>query len=471
MTCRILLVAVATPVVAIYGAGSIIPAAKDVIPAALGISFIQGSTSTLLMQRNDRTYVVDLVAHTVREADPSQAGASPAKTAGQAPSTQNAKPSPGADVFQQGCAGCHGPDGKGIASIKTPDFTDPKLQASLTDEQILTTIKNGKPGTIMPAWTGKLPEQDILAAAAHIRSFGSPSAARAQGANQAPGTAQQSNFYEAGDDSLLSLPTGRRLNTHGLYVNFAHRFVFDPTFSGPARGGALLGLDGFSLSSFGFRYGVSKNFSVSIYRSPTFIARPIEMLAAYNFLSESDHAPLNAAVRFSVEGLNNFSGNFTENFEVILSRSLTRRAQIYFVPTLSLNGRRLFSPSSFRSSAIPDLLGYNTFSTGIGGAFDIRPTVALVAEVIPTLVNGRPLGIHRPAYAFGIQKKIWRHAFTLGFTNAPGTTVSQRAGTRAAFLNDTQADKPGGLFLAFDLTSLLKSKVAAKGEQPPATKK
>jgi len=28
------------------------------------------------------------------------------------------------------------------------------------------------------------------------------------------------------------------------------------------------------------------------------------------------------------------------------------------------------------------------------------------AETIPTLVNGRDLGIHRPAYAFGIQKKI-----------------------------------------------------------------
>jgi hypothetical protein len=78
--------------------------------------------------------------------------------------------------------------------------------------------------------------------------------------------------------------------------------------------------------------------------------------------------------------------------------------------------------------------------------------VALVAEVIPTLVNGRDLGIHRPAYSFGIQKKIWRHAFTFGFSNGPGTTVSQRAGTRATFIGDPSADKPGGLFVGFDLT-------------------
>jgi hypothetical protein len=92
---------------------------------------------------------------------------------------------------------------------------------------------------------------------------------------------------------------------------------------------------------------------------------------------------------------------------------------------------------------------------GAGGAFDVRPTVALVAEVIPTLINGAPLGIHRPAYSFGIQKKIWRHAFTFGFTNSPATTVSQRAATRAAFLNDPQADKPQGLFIGFDLTRQL----------------
>jgi hypothetical protein len=89
------------------------------------------------------------------------------------------------------------------------------------------------------------------------------------------------------------------------------------------------------------------------------------------------------------------------------------------------------------------------------GAFDIRHTVALVAEVIPTVVNGEPLGIHRPAYSFGVQKKIWRHAFTLGFTNSPATTVSQRAATRAAFLNDPEADKPSGLFIGFDLTRQL----------------
>jgi hypothetical protein len=88
----------------------------------------------------------------------------------------------------------------------------------------------------------------------------------------------------------------------------------------------------------------------------------------------------------------------------------------------------------------------------VGAAYDIRPTVALVAEVIPTLWNASELGIHRPAYSFGIQKKLFRHAFTLGLTTSPGVTVSERAGTRAEFLDEPSADTPGGLFFGFDLT-------------------
>jgi hypothetical protein len=120
------------------------------------------------------------------------------------------------------------------------------------------------------------------------------------------------------------------------------------------------------------------------------------------------------------------------------------------VPTFSFNDRRLVS-SGLKANQIPDFPGVNAISIGFGAAVDIRPTVALLGEVIPTLMNGADLGIHRPAYSFGIQKKIWRHAFTLALTNSPGTTVSQRAGTRATYVRNANADTPGGLFLGFDI--------------------
>lgn len=302
----------------------------------------------------------------------------------------------------------------------------------------------------MPAWSGRLTDAQISDLASYIRSF-SPSAVGAKTGAPLNEQTQKPTVYEPGDDVLMSLPSGRPTDRHGVYVNFAHRFAFDPAFTGSGRGQVLLGLDGFAIPSFGFRYGVTDKLAVSIYRSPSIVGRPIQLMAAYTILDEHQGRPLNMTVRVSIEGQNNFRKNYTENIEGIFSRSITSRAQVYLVPTLSFNDRPLVQ-SGFRSSQIVDLPGTNAFSLGMGAAVDIRPTVALLAEVIPTLANGRDLGIHRPAYSFGIQKKIWRHAFTLGLTTSPGATVSQRAGTRAQFLGDPSADTPGGLFLGFDLT-------------------
>lgn len=348
-------------------------------PEALGVSFVEGSTSTVIVERAGKKYLVDLTSHQIKEMEEA---AAPAAT----------------------------PKPQALAQSKEQEKA-PKLNAP------------------------------------------SPS----------------NGVYEAGDDFIFSLPTGRRLERHGFYVNFNHRFAFNTAFTGPARGHLLLGLDDFSLSSFGFRYGLTRNAFVEIYRSPSVIGRPIQFSGGYNLLDEHDGKPFNASVRVSIEGQNDFQRNYTTDFEGIFSRSLMGRAQIYFVPTLSLHDRPLAVPQRNIADPFPyqpcsslvaaDVAGRtdirpcaNTFSLGVGGALDIRPSVALVGEIIPTLTNGQSLGIHRPAYSFGIQKKIWRHAFTFGFSNSPGTTVSQRAGTRATMLGDPSADTPSGLFIGFDLT-------------------
>lgn len=412
--------------------------ADDAQRGAPRVSYLDASHSTLLLDVAGKQYVVDVAAGSIRDAGTtaSQTSASRAPSPG---------PSPAASLFQQNCASCHGTDGKGTRSAGTPDFTSHSIQNGLSDQQIVSTIRNGKPGR-MPAWSGKLSDAQITELAAYIRLF----------ANAAPGsssTAQQeaaaSGVYQPGDDLLVSLPTGRAVERHGLYVNFTHRFM-DTAFTGPGKGAELLGLDSVSISSFGLRYGVTDKLSVSVWRSPSFIERPIQIMAAYNLLDENHEAPLNVSVRFSVEGQNNFQRSFTENIEAIFSRTILSRAQFYVVPTFSFNARRL-EPGGLVSSQIPDFPGVNTFSIGFGGALDIRPTVALVAEIIPTLFNSGELGIHRPAYSFGIQKKLWRHAFTLALTNSPGTTVSQRAGTRATYTGMPNADTPAGLSLGFDL--------------------
>ena len=362
------------------------------------------------------------------------------------------------------------------------DATSDSAQNSVAPAQLGVSFVNGSNSQLIIERDGKRYKVDVATqnieeittdAASSPASSAVSSSSQAQAANAhgtpAPDANSTPKVYEAGDDFLFSLPTGRRLDRHGVYINFTHRFPYSAAFSGPARGAILLGLDDVAVPSFGFRFGITSKLSVSAYRSPSIIGRPIEFMAAYNLLDEHDGKPLNAAVRFSVDGQDDFSRNFTENFELIVSRSITHRAQLYAVPTFSIHNRPVigstsvvtapppFQPCSANFAAgIPTSLNArpcaNTFSLGVGAAVDIRPTVALVAEGIPTLVNGPELGIHRPAYAFGIQKKIWRHAFTFGFTNSPGTTVSQRAGTRATYLGDPTADKPSGMFVGFDIS-------------------
>lgn len=429
-------------------------ALSESLARSLGIEFVKGSTSTLIVQREGKKYEVNLATRTIREIDPPSKTSLSAQAQSATHSAFAGKQPEGAVVFKRNCSTCHGPQGKGLASIKTPDFTNLRVQASISDAQMLKIILNGKPGTMMPAFGAKLSPGQIAAVQSFLRSL-NPGKQSAGGTSPEASTKRKNKIYTPGDDVLFTLPTGRPLDRHGLYMNFSHRFPYDPAFSGPARGGALFGLDGFAIPSFGLRYGVTDRLSVGVYREPSILGRPIQFTAGYNLLEEQKGNPLNLAIAIAMQGQNDFLKNYTESIEGILSRSVTSRAQLYLVPTYSLNNRELQQVNGYRSRDILDLPGHDTFSLGIGGALDIRPTVALIAEVTPTLVNGRPLGILRPAYSFGIQKKIWRHAFTFGFTTAPGRTVAERAATRASFLGQPNADTPSGLFIGFDLTRQL----------------
>ncbi|MGH9431061.1 MAG: c-type cytochrome [Terriglobia bacterium] len=86
---------------------------------------------------------------------------------------QSAAKPDGEALFKGKCSMCHGPDGKGYPAIKTPDFTSPKWQASVTDQQIMDTIKNGKKGTAMMAFGNQLDDAQIEALKDYIRSLNS----------------------------------------------------------------------------------------------------------------------------------------------------------------------------------------------------------------------------------------------------------------------------------------------------------
>lgn len=78
----------------------------------------------------------------------------------------------GEQGYNQNCTSCHGPNGGAgeigpeiIHNLSVP------LRGELNDDQILDVIRNGAPGTVMPAWQGKLADDDILKIGAFLHSL------------------------------------------------------------------------------------------------------------------------------------------------------------------------------------------------------------------------------------------------------------------------------------------------------------
>lgn len=258
-----------------------------------------------------------------------------------------------------------------------------------------------------------------------------------------------SNVYRPGDVRLINLPTVIPIPKGSLWTDFTHRFPFGE----PSNREELFGLDSVASPSFGFIYGVTDRIQVGAYRSPSNLGRPIELFAGATLLDEQKGDPLSMMARVALEGRDNFQRNFATSFEFTFARSITRHAQLYVVPTVTVGDRPIgFAPDQ-------NLPGETATALGIGAAVNIRPTVALMAEANMRLNEKSRYvadfsGIHRPVFGFGIQKVSIsrRHSFSLTFTNGYGTTFSQRSMSRGIIGAD---DTPQGLTIGFNLSRRL----------------
>ncbi|MEK7830153.1 MAG: DUF5777 family beta-barrel protein, partial [Acidobacteriota bacterium] len=274
-------------------------------------------------------------------------------------------------------------------------------------------------------------------------------AAVAQTAPKAEPRKTPSNVYRPADVRAINLPTAMPIEKGSLWTDFTHRFPFGE----PTDSSALFGLDTIAMPSFGFIYGVTDRIHVGAYRSPTDLGRPIQLYVGASVLDEQKGDPISLQARVALEGRDNFKRNFTTSFEATFARSITRHAQVYFVPTVSVGDRPIgFAPTQ-------NLPGETAVALGTGLSVNVRPTVALMAEA-NMRVNEKSryvtefTGIHRPVFGFAVQKvsESRRHSFTLSFTNGHGTTFSQRSMTRGMLGAD---DGWNGLTIGFNLSRRL----------------
>ena len=84
----------------------------------------------------------------------------------------------GGQIFQSGCARCHGPGGDDVPGI---NLSSGRFMRVTTDDELTQLITLGIPGTGMPS--NNLPERDIRSVVAYLRSLPSGGAAAEIAAN------------------------------------------------------------------------------------------------------------------------------------------------------------------------------------------------------------------------------------------------------------------------------------------------
>lgn len=99
-----------------------------------------------------------------------------AACARQAPAGERAAPVDAGQLFARACSKCHSADGTGGLPMATNgprpvNLHDPAWQASRTDAEILSAIRDGRGA--MPPFADVLKPEEIAALGAHVRSFNS----------------------------------------------------------------------------------------------------------------------------------------------------------------------------------------------------------------------------------------------------------------------------------------------------------
>lgn len=95
--------------------------------------------------------------------------------------TDTGNPIKGKSVYVANCINCHGTTGQGdgpIGQVLVPPAADLTALSEKTDKELLTTIRNGRPGTAMPSWKDHLSAQDLTDVLSYVRKLSLESAPR-----------------------------------------------------------------------------------------------------------------------------------------------------------------------------------------------------------------------------------------------------------------------------------------------------
>ena len=219
------------------------------------------------------------------------------------------------------------------------------------------------------------------------------------------------------DFMVITMPTTLRVPRHKSSFRVTHRFG-RPLGAGSfgELAADLFGLDSGAQIGLEYRFGLVRGTQAGIHRTSD---RTIEFFVQHDLMQERDDRPVSLAIIGTVDGTNNFRDRYTPALGITLSRQIRRVGTVYVQPVWVNNSNPL--PSEFADNN-------DSFLLGVGTRLRLRPTVYLVAEIIPRVAGYDP-GVHQAA--FGLEKRAGGHSFQIDFSNGFGTTMGQiaRGGT------------------------------------------
>jgi hypothetical protein len=221
-------------------------------------------------------------------------------------------------------------------------------------------------------------------------------------------------------DILLNLPTSHIPSDGSWEVKFTHRFaqsLDQGNFSDRVH--SLWGLDSNADVVIGFSWTVRPDLQLSLARSNAM--DDLELAAKYVLVQQAPAVPGSVAFRFGGDwrterDLRDRGSVFGQ---LILSRQLGRRAEVFVLPTYATNAGRVVVGQESQA-----LFGH-AWNVPVGVAVQIRPALSVVGEVIPKN-RDLPAGSHSyPAWALGLKRAIGGHYFEVLVTNSNATMVDQ----------------------------------------------
>lgn len=213
------------------------------------------------------------------------------------------------------------------------------------------------------------------------------------------------------DFTLIDLPTTLRLPAGRWGFRVSHRFtraLGDGDFGDLASD--FFGFDSGAIVGLEVRYGLWPGMQLALLRTSD---RTIQFLGQQSVLEERDGRPVGLDAIAAVQGLDNFTGDYSTVLGAVVSRRLNDRGAVYVTP--------MFVLKPLPESATAD---DSAFLLGLGARLRLGSSSYIVGEYVPRL-SGPDAGDDH--LSFAIERRKGGHSFQINFSNSFATSLGQVA--------------------------------------------